>query len=124
MLERIISIENVGVFKSAVQKVSTLKKLALIYADNARGKSTLSSVLLACANTDADELKSRKTFGSTADQKVVMRFPPLGRRPSMLSFQRRAGLGPSPIYTSSIRPSLRETSTLRVKSCRSSASRS
>lgn len=61
-----------------MQKVSTLKKLALIYADNARGKSTLSSVLLACANTDADELKSRKTFGSTADQKVVMRFSPPG----------------------------------------------
>ena len=76
MLERIICIDNVGVFKSGVQKVSPFKKLTLIYADNARGKSTLSSVMLACANGDARELQGRKTFGATTDQKVVMRFCP------------------------------------------------
>ena len=78
MLERIICIDNVGVFKSGVQKVSHLKKLTLIYADNARGKSTLSSVMLACAYGDAKELQSRKTVGATADQKVVLRFSPPG----------------------------------------------
>lgn len=78
MLERIICIDNVGVFRSGVQKVSPLKKLTLIYADNARGKSTLSSVMLACANGDAKELQGRKTFGATDDQKVVMRFTPPG----------------------------------------------
>lgn len=74
MLEKIICIDNVGIFKSGVQNVSPLKKLSLIYADNARGKSTLSSVMLACANGDAKELQGRKTFGATTDQKVVMRF--------------------------------------------------
>lgn len=78
MLERFICIDNVGVFRSGVQKVSPLKKLTLIYADNARGKSTLSSVMLACANGDAKELQGRKTFGATTDQKVVMRFSPSG----------------------------------------------
>ena len=78
MLERIICIDNVGVFKSGVQKVSPLKKLTLIYADNARGKSTLCSVLLACANGDAREMQGRTTFGATTDQKVVMRFSPPG----------------------------------------------
>ncbi len=78
MLERIIRIDNVGVFKSGVQRVSPLKKLTLIYADNARGKSTLSSVMLACADGDAKELQGRKTFGAITDQKVVMRFSPPG----------------------------------------------
>lgn len=78
MLERVICIDSVGVFKSGVQKVSPLKKLTLIYADNARGKSTLSSMMLSCANGDVKELQGRKTFGATADQKVVMRFTPPG----------------------------------------------
>jgi wobble nucleotide-excising tRNase len=78
VLERIIRIDNVGVFKSGVQRVSPLKKLTLIYADNARGKSTLSSVMLACADGDAKELQGRKTFGAITDQKVVMRFSPPG----------------------------------------------
>jgi len=78
VLERIICIDNVGVFKSAVQKVSPLKKLTLIYADNARGKSTFSSVMLACASGDAKALQGRKTFGATTDQKVLMRFSPPG----------------------------------------------
>jgi wobble nucleotide-excising tRNase len=76
VLERVICIDNVGVFKKGVQHVSPLKKLTLIYADNARGKSTLSSVMLSCASQDAKELQGRKTFGATADQKVVMRFTP------------------------------------------------
>jgi wobble nucleotide-excising tRNase len=78
MLERVICIDNVGVFRSGVQKVSPLKKLTLVYADNARGKSTLSSVMLACANGDAKELQGRKTFGALTDQKVLMRFAPPG----------------------------------------------
>jgi wobble nucleotide-excising tRNase len=78
VLERVICIDNVGVFKSGVQKVSPLKKLTLIYADNARGKSTLSSVMLACANGDAKELQGRRTFGAATDQKVLMRFTPPG----------------------------------------------
>lgn len=76
MLEKVICIDNVGVFKKGVQHVSPLKKLTLIYADNARGKSTLSSVMLACSSGDAKELQGRKTFGATTDQKVVMRFTP------------------------------------------------
>lgn len=78
MLERFICIDNVGVFKNGVQKVVPLKKLTLIYADNARGKSTLSSVMLACAGGDAKELQGRRTFGATTDQRVVLRFTPPG----------------------------------------------
>lgn len=43
MLEKFICVDNVGVFRKGVQTAFPLKKLVLIYGDNARGKSTLSS---------------------------------------------------------------------------------
>ena len=96
MLERVICIDNVGVFKSGVQKVSPLKKLTLIYADNARGKSTFSSVMLACANGDAKDLRGRRTFGTTTDQKVLMRFTPPGAVAFTAEFSARGWAGAKP----------------------------
>lgn len=74
MLEKIIRVENVGVFKMAVPSAVTLKKVTVIYADNARGKSTLSSLLRACSVGDAQALQARKTIGSYGNQSVVLRF--------------------------------------------------
>lgn len=74
MLEKIISIDNVGVFKKGVPQAIDLEKVTLIYADNARGKSTLAAIARACANGDAAEMTSRKTVGATTDQKVNFRF--------------------------------------------------
>lgn len=78
MLEKIICIDNVGVIKKGTPKSVDLQKVALIYADNARGKSTLSSLLLACSGADVQDVVSRKTVGATTAQKVVLRFNPLG----------------------------------------------
>lgn len=96
MLEKIICIDNVGIFKSGVQKVSPFKKLTLVYADNARGKSTLSSLLLACANSDAKELQDRKTFGATTDQKVMIRFSPPGTAAVNAEFSAAGWTGAKP----------------------------
>ncbi|SFZ78712.1 AAA family ATPase [Chitinimonas taiwanensis] len=74
MLEKVICIDNVGVLKKGLQKSVDLQKLALIYADNARGKSTLSSLLLACSGANVQDVVSRKTVGATTAQKVVLRF--------------------------------------------------
>ncbi|MBQ1764091.1 MAG: hypothetical protein IIZ92_14460, partial [Aquincola sp.] len=74
MLEKIIRVDNVGVFKAAVPSAVTLKKVTVIYADNARGKSTLSSLLRACSVGDAQALQARKTIGSPGNQSVVLRF--------------------------------------------------
>ncbi|WP_288841835.1 AAA family ATPase [uncultured Deefgea sp.] len=74
MLEKVICIDNVGVIKKGLQKSVDLQKVALIYADNARGKSTLSSLLLACSGANAQDVISRKTVGATTAQKVVLRF--------------------------------------------------
>lgn len=74
MLEKIICIDNVGVIKKGAPKSVDLQKVALIYADNARGKSTLSSLLLACSGADIQDVVSRKTVGSATAQKVLLRF--------------------------------------------------
>lgn len=78
MLEKIICIDNVGVIKKGIHKTVDLQKVALIYADNARGKSTLSSLLLACSGLNAQDVIKRKTVGATAKQKVILRFNPPG----------------------------------------------
>jgi hypothetical protein len=44
MLEKVICVDNVGVIRKGAPKSVDLQKVALIYADNARGKSTLSSL--------------------------------------------------------------------------------
>lgn len=74
MLEKIISIDNIGVIKNGVPKAQDLGKVTLIYADNARGKSTLAALMSACAARDAAELVRRKTVGAKSDQKVILRF--------------------------------------------------
>lgn len=74
MLEKIICIDNIGVIKKGAPKLIDLQKVALIYADNARGKSTLSSLLLACSNSNVQEVVARKTVGATTAQKVLLRF--------------------------------------------------
>jgi wobble nucleotide-excising tRNase len=96
MLEKFICIENVGVLKKGVQSAVPLKKLTLIYADNARGKSTLSSVMLACAGGDAQDIARRKTVGATTDQKVLLRFTPPGAAPYNAEFNGASWTGTQP----------------------------
>lgn len=74
MLEKVICIDNVGVIKKGVPQAVDLQKVTLIYADNARGKSTLSSLLLACSTSNTHEVIQRKTVGTTNAQKVILRF--------------------------------------------------
>lgn len=96
MLEKFICIDNVGVLKKGVQSAVPLKKLTLVYADNARGKSTLSSVMLACAGGDAQDISRRKTVGATTDQKVVLRFAPPGGTPFNAEFTGAGWTGTKP----------------------------
>jgi wobble nucleotide-excising tRNase len=74
MLEKIIRVDNIGVFKAAVPSAVTLKRVTVIYADNGRGKSTLSALLRACGAADAQALQARKTIGATSNQTVQLRF--------------------------------------------------
>ncbi|WP_165971577.1 AAA family ATPase [Cupriavidus sp. L7L] len=78
MLEKIIRVDNVGVFKAGVPSAVTLKRVTVVYADNARGKSTLSALLRACGTGDAQSLQARKTIGATGNQAVQLRFQTAG----------------------------------------------
>lgn len=97
MLEKVICIDNVGVIKKGAPKSADLQKVALVYADNARGKSTLSSLLLACSGGDVQGVVSRKTVGATTDQKVILRFNPLsGEAAFNVEFDGTTWKGPRP----------------------------
>lgn len=74
MLEKVVCIDNIGVIKKGVPKALDLEKVTLIYADNARGKSTLAALMTACAAGDAADMVKSKTVGAMVDQKVILRF--------------------------------------------------
>lgn len=93
MLEKIIRVDNIGVFKAGVPSAVTLKKVTVVYADNARGKSTLSSLLRACGADDSQSLRARKTIGATGDQAVQLRFQGTGGG-STISFDGNAWSAP------------------------------
>lgn len=74
MLEKIITLQNVGLFKSGAPKAVTFGKATLVYADNARGKSTLSAILRACSTGDSAALSARITIDASTQQRVSLRF--------------------------------------------------
>jgi len=72
MLNKIITLDNVGVFRHGTPKAADFDRVTLLYAENGRGKSTISAALASLSNGDASPLISRCTFGGGA-QKVVVR---------------------------------------------------
>jgi wobble nucleotide-excising tRNase len=74
VLEKIIRVDGVGIFHNGTPAARDLAKLTLIYADNARGKSTLSAILRAGAAGDAAALTARPTIGGTLPAAVHLRF--------------------------------------------------
>lgn len=95
MLEKIVRVDNIGVFKAGVPSAVTLKKVTVVYADNARGKSTLSALLRACGAGDAQALQARKTIGATGEQAVHLRFRTSGGG-TTISFDGNAWSAPAP----------------------------
>ena len=73
MLNRIISIKNVGRFKNcaAVGDV-TFRRYTLIFAENGRGKTTLCSILRSLFTNTPALVLGRKTLGSTAPPEIQL----------------------------------------------------
>ncbi|HUW18125.1 MAG TPA: AAA family ATPase [Sedimentisphaerales bacterium] len=71
MLKEINLIRNIGCFDS-FSGLSDLKKLVLIYAENGRGKTTLSAILSSLANNDANILMARKRLGASHQPHVIL----------------------------------------------------
>jgi wobble nucleotide-excising tRNase len=95
VLEKIVRIDGVGIFHNGTPAAQDLSKLTLIYADNARGKSTLSAILRAVSSGDTVALTSRATIGGTRPAAVHLRFQePGGGR--MVKFENGAWDGQAP----------------------------
>lgn len=73
MLKRIELIRNIGCFDSFTgSSLADFNKLVLIYAENGRGKSTISAILSSLANNTPTIINSRKRLGSSNAPHVVL----------------------------------------------------
>lgn len=74
MLERFSEIQGIGLLHETNGKPYTCKKATFIYADNGRGKSTLTSVLRAVSTGDISLITARTTVDGKLPPKVVLQF--------------------------------------------------
>ncbi|MBV8501068.1 MAG: AAA family ATPase [Paucibacter sp.] len=72
MLNKIITLDNLGVFRHGTPKAADFDRVTLLYAENGRGKSTISAALASLSTGDIGPLVARCTFGGGA-QKIVVR---------------------------------------------------
>lgn len=76
MLQRVISIKNVGRFKNcAAGGDVTFRRYTLIFAENARGKTTLCDILRSLSTNAPDIIIGRATLGTTDLPEVQLLIP-------------------------------------------------
>jgi len=74
VLKKVISLKNVGRFKSLSTRGGELKKLTLIYGPNGHGKTTLAGVLRSLATGDPAYVHERHTLGVTEPAEAEIRL--------------------------------------------------
>ncbi len=73
MLQRVISIKNVGRFKNcAALGDVTFRRFTLIFAENARGKTTMCAILRSLFTNTPAFIIGRRTLGSTEQPEVQL----------------------------------------------------
>lgn len=76
MLQRLQLVNNVGQFHQHTGDATTdFRKLTLVYADNGRGKTTISSILRSLGGNLPAVIQERKRLGGTGDPHVVVQRP-------------------------------------------------
>ncbi len=74
MLQRIITIKNVGRFENFnVAGDVTFSRYTFIFGENARGKTTFCALLRSLAANAPDLVVGRKTLGSVGSQEIRLR---------------------------------------------------
>jgi hypothetical protein len=74
VLDRISLIRNIGKFDSVSDGANLpLSKLTLIYAENGRGKTTLSAILRSLGSGDPAPIAERKRLSATQPPHVVVK---------------------------------------------------
>lgn len=75
MLKKIKTIQGVGLFcKAEGAEDKELAEVTLVFAENARGKSTLASILGAAATADAAPVEERRTIDQQIEPRVQFEF--------------------------------------------------
>lgn len=73
MIKNLKLLRNIGLFDSVSEGAKIdLGKLTLLYADNARGKTTLAEVLRSLADNDPSLIAQRKRLSSSGDPHIVI----------------------------------------------------
>jgi len=75
MIEKLISIKNVGRFKDCNHRGDvSFRKLTLLFAENGQGKTTLCSILRSLQTDEPEFISQRRTLGSTDEISVQIRI--------------------------------------------------
>lgn len=72
MLTKLHTLKNIGLFENGTPQALAFAKANLIYAENGRGKTTLTTVLRSCSENDAAILTAKKTLDIDLPPKVGM----------------------------------------------------
>src|SRR2546425_184372 len=96
MIQKIITIRNVGLFENATPNGALkLAQATGIFADNGRGKTTLAALLRACSSSDSGRVNARKTIDSQASPEISV-LVQSGNQPSELRLESNGWSGPAP----------------------------
>jgi len=74
VLKKITKLQNIGLFQSGTPVPADFDRVTLLYAENGRGKSTLATLLRACALGDAAMLQAKKTLDTATPQEAALLF--------------------------------------------------
>jgi wobble nucleotide-excising tRNase len=74
MLKKLIRLQNVGLLRNGAPKPVVFEQVALVFAENGRGKSTVASILTAAATLDANTLEQHQTIDSDEKPEVELLF--------------------------------------------------
>lgn len=76
MIEKILKIKGIGRFGDLDSTTSgwdgALGKITVVYAENGRGKTTLTSIFRSLQSNDVTALKQRKSIGSTSSPEIKL----------------------------------------------------
>jgi wobble nucleotide-excising tRNase len=93
VIKKVLKLKNVGLFHNGCPNGPVVFDLTTaIYADNARGKSTFSTVLRACHMADATRLTARKTIDVPDEPEVQL----LLENGMQLKYEQGAWIGTAP----------------------------